>query len=75
MMLLTVLALLSAVVSATSKEHRSELVLIGDEKIGEVVKTPRPHFDAATLPDHYDLRSLGLLTTDLNQVSICEQST
>lgn len=69
MMTFVLLAVLSAVASATSKEHRSELVLIGDDKIPEVIKTPRPQIDASALPDHYDLRALGLLTTDLNQVS------
>ena len=64
-----VAALLAATVSANSKkEHRTELILIDVEKIGEKVTTPRPKFDRATVPDTYDLRALGLLTTDLNQV-------
>jgi len=38
-------------------------------KGGEVIKTPQPHtyLKAESLPETYDLRESGLLTTDLNQ--------
>lgn len=47
--------------------RRNELVLQGDENIEEVIKTPRPYFNASELPLEYDLRKTGLLSTDLNQ--------
>lgn len=46
---------------------KNELVLIGDEKLGEVVKTPILLKSRASLPESLDYRPLGLLTTDLNQ--------
>ena len=47
--------------------HKNELVLLGDEKIGEVVKTRIVHRSRSSLPTNFDYRPLGLLTTDLNQ--------
>ena len=47
--------------------HKNELVLDGDEKIGQVVKTPIVHRPRSSLPTNFDYRALGLLTTDLNQ--------
>ena len=63
------LAFVALFVSAVVAERPSELVLLGDEKIGEVVKTARPHtyLNMTALPAEYDLRKSGLLTTDLNQ--------
>lgn len=46
---------------------KNELILKGDENIGEVVKTPILRKTKAQLPASYDLRSLGMLTADLNQ--------
>jgi len=46
---------------------RNELVLQGDEKIGSVVKTQLKKLTKAELPENFDYRPLGLLTTDLNQ--------
>ena len=48
-------------------ERPNELVLIGDEKIGEVVKTKITYKKSNDLPKNFDYRDLGLLTTDLNQ--------
>lgn len=47
--------------------RKNELVLQGDEKLGENVKTPVKVTPANELPVNFDYRSLGLLTTDLNQ--------
>jgi len=52
---------------ASVSAYKNELVLIGDDKIGSVVKTPIPKFASADLPTSLDYRSTGLLTTDLNQ--------
>ncbi len=46
---------------------KNELVLIGDDKIEEVVKTKILQRTAAELPTNFDYRPLGLLTEDLNQ--------
>ena len=46
---------------------RSEIVLIGDEEIGQVLISPRPMFKKSELPTLLDYRPLGLLTTDRNQ--------
>ena len=48
-------------------ERPTELVLIGDEKIGEVIKTKITYKKTSELPKSFDYRDLGLLTTDLNQ--------
>lgn len=48
-------------------ERPNELVLIGDEKIGEVIKTKITYKKASELPTNFDYRDLGLLSTDLNQ--------
>lgn len=48
-------------------ERPNELVLIGDGKIGEVIKTKIDYKKATELPKSFDYRDLGLLTTDLNQ--------
>ena len=55
---------LNAIVTA---ERRNELVLLGDENIGEVIKTKMVYKTAEELPSHFDYRPLGVLTTDLNQ--------
>ena len=47
--------------------YKNELVLLGDDKIGEVVKTPIKYLKSSQLPTNYDLRPLGLLSSDLNQ--------
>lgn len=48
-------------------DRRSELVLLGDEKIGQVIKTKMQYKKASELPRNFDYRTLGVLTTDLNQ--------
>jgi hypothetical protein len=55
------------VAAAVTPAYKNELVLVGDEKIEEVVKSPRPVFGATELPKSLDYRPLGLLTQDLNQ--------
>lgn len=62
--LFCLVAILSQVYASFIK---NELVLIGDEKIGEVIKTHRPSLKASQLPKEFDYRPLGLLTADLNQ--------
>jgi C1A family cysteine protease len=52
---------------ASVSAYQNELILIGDEKIGEVVKTPIKRLTKAQLPASFDYRPLGLLSTDLNQ--------
>lgn len=47
--------------------YRSELVLLGDDKVGEVIKSPVPKIPRAELPASLDYRTRGLLTADLNQ--------
>eukprot|EP01038_Epipyxis_sp_PR26KG_P013566 gene13566-18206_t len=64
MLSLICVALFAAFVSA---EVKNELVLIGDEKIGSVVRSAIKYLSKSQLPSSYDLRPLGLLTTDLNQ--------
>lgn len=59
------LVVLATILAAVARKN--ELVLLGDEKIGEVVKTPIVHKARASLPENFDYRALGLLTTDLNQ--------
>jgi len=66
-MLFLLFTIVVALIAAVNGEVRNELVLLGDEKIGEVVKSARPHFDSAELPASLDYRAQGLLTTDLNQ--------
>lgn len=46
---------------------QNELVLQGDDVIGEVVKTRVTVKSKSQLPTNFDYRPLGLLTTDLNQ--------
>ena len=48
-------------------ERKSELVLLGDDNIAEVVRSPRPSFNLTDIPESLDYRSQGLLTADLNQ--------
>ncbi len=62
--LYSVIALLAFL--SYSLSYKNELVIIGDEIIGQVVKTPRPS-NMKDLPSSLDYRSQGLLTTDLNQ--------
>jgi cathepsin X len=63
--MLVFLCLLAPIVALA--KVRNELVLIGDEKIGEVIKTKLQYKTAAELPASFDYRPLGLLTEDLNQ--------
>ena len=60
-----ILVLLAPLVVLASVKN--ELVLLGDDKIGEAVKTPMVYKSRASLPANFDYRLLGLLTTDLNQ--------
>lgn len=46
---------------------KNELVLLGDDKFEQVIKSPRPAFKAGELPTNFDYRTKGLLTMDLNQ--------
>jgi len=63
-----ILAIVAVLCAAfVSAERRSELLLLGDDLIGEVIKSARPVYNASEVPAAYDLRALGLLTADLNQ--------
>lgn len=62
-----IIAALLAIAFVSAAERRNELVLIGDEKIGEVIKTKIVYKSANQLPTNFDYRELGLLSTDLNQ--------
>lgn len=57
--------ILATVLSVLARKN--ELVLIGDEKLGQTVKTPVKVTPASELPKNFDYRTRGLLTTDLNQ--------
>ena len=59
--------LLFSTILAIASGYRNELVLLGDEKIGQVIKTSVQYKKAEDLPTHWDYRDLGLLTQDLNQ--------
>jgi len=54
-------------VCAVFAERKSELVLQGDDLVGEFVKSVRPSFNNTAVPASLDYRALGLLTADLNQ--------
>jgi hypothetical protein len=58
---------LALLISSASATLKNELVLIGDDKIGSVVKTHIKYLTAAELPEFHDYRAKGLLSTDLNQ--------
>lgn len=47
--------------------YPNELILLPEEKVGEVVKTTPLRKTRAQLPENFDYRPKGLLTTDLNQ--------
>mmetsp|Transcript_3070 Transcript_3070/g.4780 ORF Transcript_3070/g.4780 Transcript_3070/m.4780 type:complete len:279 (-) Transcript_3070:246-1082(-) len=64
MLKITAFFALFLAVGATVK---NELILQGDDKIGEVVKTEPVRKNKAQLPSEWDYRTLGLMTTDLNQ--------
>lgn len=61
----TLLFLLVQIVLISSRPN--ELVLFGDETIGEVIKTKVDYKKVSDLPTSLDYRLSGLLTTDLNQ--------
>jgi cathepsin X len=63
----TAVCILALFASSVVAEVKNELVLLGDEKIGSVVKTPLKYLQASELPANYDLRKTGLLSSDLNQ--------
>lgn len=67
MSLFTRLIIALAALAAVFAEYKNELVLQGDDIIGEVVLSARPVYNASTLPASLDYRSQGLLTADLNQ--------
>jgi cathepsin X len=54
-------------VLAVSYGYRNELNLIGDDKIPEVIKSAPLKKTRGELPTNFDYRTLGLLTSDLNQ--------
>jgi hypothetical protein len=56
-----------AVVASAVADLPNELVLLGDDNIGQVIKTKMIYKNASELPSSWDWRTLGLLTTDLNQ--------
>lgn len=58
-----------AVTFSAATAYPNELILQDSEKVGEVIKTARPHeyIKATDLPDSFDYRDDGLLTSDLNQ--------
>ena len=58
---------LSAFLSVVVAEFKNELVLQGDDKIGSVLKTKIQYKKLSELPSSLDYRTLGLMTTDLNQ--------
>jgi hypothetical protein len=64
-MKLCILFFLVNILSAFSVKN--ELALIGDEIIGEVIKSPIPRNDRDELPQTLDYRQQGLLTATLNQ--------
>ena len=54
--------------SVTAKEYRNELVLQDETRVGSVIKTTPPSKETVgDMPENYDLRGTGLLTTNLNQ--------
>jgi hypothetical protein len=65
--LVAVLAVAANGVFGKIVERPSELVLQEDHLVGEVVRSPRPVYNASTIPDSLDYRAQGLLTADLNQ--------
>jgi cathepsin X len=66
--LLLALAILGLTFSFEEKQpYRNELDLVGDDIIGEVVRSRRPSFAKEDLPENWDYRTQGLLTSDLNQ--------
>jgi hypothetical protein len=58
---------LLAFLAVVAAEYKNELVLLGDDKIGSVVKTKLQYKKLSELPASLDYRTLGLMTTDLNQ--------
>lgn len=66
MQALFITVLIAFLASATAARP-NELVLLGDDKIGQVVKTRVQYKKASALPSHWDYREKGLLTSDLNQ--------
>ena len=62
-----VVALVSLLVVAV-ESYRNELVLQDEKEVGSVIKTKPPSKETVgDLPENYDLRGTGLLTTNLNQ--------
>jgi len=59
------LVVLVSVLSVLARKN--ELVLVGDEKLGQTIKTPVKVTPASELPASLDYRTRGLLTSDLNQ--------
>jgi len=66
-MIVALVAVLATGVLGGVVERPSELVLQPDHLVGEVVRSPRPVYNASTIPDSLDYRAQGLLTADLNQ--------
>ena len=64
--LLSIIVALCTVSSATAA-YRSELVLQDEQLVGAVVKSKPPSPQDYDLPENYDLRSSGLLSSNLNQ--------
>ena len=59
--------LLLASFVCASYGYKSELILQDDQLVGAVVRSKPPSPSDFNLPDSYDLRSSGLLTSNLNQ--------
>ncbi|RYG97474.1 hypothetical protein EON65_52825 [archaeon] len=66
-MISTLIVVIALVFCVVANAYRNELVLLGDDKIGEVVKTRVQYKSASELPTNWDYREKGLLTADLNQ--------
>mmetsp|Transcript_16411 Transcript_16411/g.17150 ORF Transcript_16411/g.17150 Transcript_16411/m.17150 type:complete len:281 (-) Transcript_16411:174-1016(-) len=60
---------LSLLLTSTNCLIRNELILQDENEVGEVILTKRPHeyIKINELPENFDYRSDGLLTSDLNQ--------
>jgi len=63
--MMSVVFICSLLVAVSARMN--ELVLQDEALVGEVVKTPLFRKTRSQLPTNFDYRTLGLLSTDLNQ--------